>query len=305
MSKNSFFKHNKSEQSLIDDLTIETIKIHGEEMVYIPRTYVEIDDLFGEDILSSFNEGNIIEMYIDKVDGFGGEGDFVARFGLEIRDTVDLVVSKTRFAEVMSHDPEITRPREGDLIYFPLSKGLFEIKFVEHENPFYQLGSLYTYKLSCQLFKYSHEDINTGFSEVDDLEDTKSPHTTELVLGTQYSSTINFYEGETVFQIDGVTGGESADADSTAIVYKWDLATKTLTVYGIMGSISAGATADSIKGVDSGAEYEIESESITTDIIPMHDEDTDQGDNEDIERESEMEDIFDFSDTDPFSEGPF
>ncbi|HIJ11496.1 TPA: hypothetical protein HA278_05555, partial [Candidatus Woesearchaeota archaeon] len=140
MSKNPYFKHQQSEKNLIEDITIESIKIHGYDMVYIPRTLVGEDTIFGEDAISKFIDGNVIEMYIESVDGFQGEGDFISKFGLQIRDSVDLVVSKKRFEQSLLYQSDIKVPREGDLIYFPLSKGLFEIKFVEHENPFYQLG---------------------------------------------------------------------------------------------------------------------------------------------------------------------
>ena len=171
MAKNSYFRDVSSENDLLHDLTIESIKIHGRDMVYIPRTLVNEDQLFSEDTISKFENGVEIEMYINSIDGFGGDGDFISKFGLEIRDSVELIVSKRRFEESFSHDGTIIRPREGDLIFFPLSKGLFEIKFVEHENPFYQLGKLYTYRLSCELFRYSHEKLDTGWSAIDGLED--------------------------------------------------------------------------------------------------------------------------------------
>ena len=174
MATNPFFKQNikKVSSSVVEDLTIESIKIHGMDMIYIPRVLVKEDTLFGEDIASKFTDGNKIEMYIESADGFGGEGDQQTQFGFELRDTIELVVSKKRFKEVFAYDEVVNRPREGDVIYFPLSKGLFEIKFVEHENPFYQLGKNYTYKLSCELFRYSSEILDTGFDDVDKLEDT-------------------------------------------------------------------------------------------------------------------------------------
>lgn len=160
-----------SEQDLIDDLTIEIIQMAGHDFSYIPRTIVSEDEIFGEDSSSTFDSYETIEMYIDSVDGFEGEGDILSSFGLQISDTAKLVVSKTRFEEIYSGNPDIERPREGDLIYFPLTKGLFEINFVEDENPFYQASKLYSYVLTVELFDYSHEDLNTGITEVDDLND--------------------------------------------------------------------------------------------------------------------------------------
>lgn len=155
------------EQTLIEDLVVESIQIHGQDVYYIPRTSLNEDYLFGDDILPAFNSYHIIEMYIKTVDGFEGDGDIMSKFGLEIRDQVSLIVSKRRFTEELT---DMEAPRQGDLIYFPLSKGLFEVTFVEVENPFYQLGKLYTYDLTCELFDYSQETLNTGNLTIDDIE---------------------------------------------------------------------------------------------------------------------------------------
>lgn len=174
MAINAYFNQTTDvqEQTLIEDLVIESIQIHGQDVLYIPRTSVNEDYLFGEDTMSAFNSYHTIEMYIKSIDGFDGDGDIMAKFGIEIRDQVSLVVSKSRFTdEIANNNTDITIPRKGDLIYFPLSGGLFEISFVEIENPFYQLGKLYTYDLTCDLFDYSQEDINTGNTEVDAIAD--------------------------------------------------------------------------------------------------------------------------------------
>lgn len=170
MATNPFFNHKPAQSSrLLEDLTIEAIKMYGKDMVYLPRTLVREDTIFGEDNASKFSDGIEMEMYIESVDGFG-VNDQITQFGLEIQDTVDLVVAKKIFERGLSHIENITHPREGDLIYFPLSNYIFEVKYVEHENPFYQLGKLYTYRLSCQLFRYSHEEMETGWSEIDKIE---------------------------------------------------------------------------------------------------------------------------------------
>ena len=124
-----------------------------------------------ENIVIRYIDGYELEMYIQSVNGFEGDGDILTKFGIQINDRMDLVVARKRFEqEVTTFDSTITRPREGDLIFFPLSKTLFEINFVEHENPFYQIGKLYTYYLTCETFTYSHEDMDTGFSRIDALE---------------------------------------------------------------------------------------------------------------------------------------
>lgn len=173
MATNSYFNHsnNKCQQSMIESLTIEAIKMFGADLVYIPRNIVERDELFGEDIVTRFSDHHIIEMYIETVDGFEGGQDVLAKFGLQIVDQATFVVAKRRFEEVV---PELKRPNEGDLIYFPLSKTMFEINHVEHENPFYQLGKLYTYKLTVEAFTYSHEEFDTGLDNIDQINDDRS-----------------------------------------------------------------------------------------------------------------------------------
>jgi hypothetical protein len=155
------------EQRLLEDLFIEFIQMYGTEIYYIPRVAVKEDPIFGEDVLQKYNGGYSLEAYISSTDGFEGEGDFLGKFGLELRDTVNFSISVRRFDETVH---ENVRPFEGDLIYFPISGGLFEIKFVEHENPFYQIGKLHTYALSCELFRYSGEELDTGIAEIDAVE---------------------------------------------------------------------------------------------------------------------------------------
>ena len=309
MARNPYFREYTGEQDLAEDLTIEIIKTMGKDMVYIPRTLVNEDELFGEDTLSKFDDGYELEMYVASVDGFEGEGDIISRFGLEIRDRMSLVVSKKRFQNEVGVYEDITRPREGDLIYFPLSKTLFEINFVEHENPFYQHGKLYTYLLSCEVFTYSQEEIDTGYTDIDKVEDERKQFAIELDLGTRHSSTsyVNFFEGETVYQVSGTTGSSATlgNATATAVATDWDSATTKLTITNVVGSLST-TTGETIKGAVSGAEYEISTKTTTTIIIPQETEDNKPiGDNEDIELFRDQDDIFDFTDTDPFSEGNY
>ena len=309
MARNPHFKEYSGEQNVVEDLTIETIKAMGKDMVYIPRTLVNEDKLFGEDLISKFDDGYQLEMYIQSVDGFEGEGDILSKFGLEIRDRVELLVSKKRFEQTVGDYESITRPKEGDLIFFPLSKTLFEINFVEHENPFYQLGKLYTYKLSCEVFTYSQEEIDTGYTDIDTVEDVSKKFAVTWDLGTRVSSSTytNFFEGETVYQVSGVTGAtaELANATATAVVTDWDSTLTKLTVTNIVGTINVSES-ETIKGAVSSAEYPITTSTTTTLIIPNEPEDDSPiGDNEDIELIRDQDDIFDFTDTDPFSEGDY
>ena len=297
MAKNSYFRRNiGSEQRLIEDLTVEAIKMHGEDMVYIPRTLMNEDKLFGEDTQSKFDDGYSLEMYIESADGFEGDGDFVSKFGLEIRDSVSLVFAKKRFEQVVTvNEASISKPREGDLIYFPLSKGLFEIKFVEHENPFYQLGKLHTYKVSCELFVYSHEEIDTGYSDIDALEDDRQEFEIELTLGTLNAGQ-DFRIGEEVYQ--GSVGSETALAKVT----DWTLSTKLLSIVGISGTFS---NSQNVIGRTTGTSYALDSQVTTTTVITQGVTGGSDGDNESIEFEIDSDSIFDFTENDPFSEGNY
>jgi len=206
---------NLPEQNLIEDLTVEAIKIHGMEIYYLPRKMVHKDDFFGEAPYSRFSSFKMIEMYMDTTTAFEG-GDTFTKFGFEIRDSVKFTVSRKRF----KRETGMERPMEGDLLYLPLNKGLFEIKFVEHENPFYQLGKLLSFQLTCELFQYSEEKMNTGVPEIDVVEDINGYNIT-LSLGAT-GGTGNFTKGDTVYQFGNgaITGSvESAIAKATVVSF--------------------------------------------------------------------------------------
>ena len=175
---NVYFSHGtRSEQMLIEDLIIESLRIYGNEVFYIPRSLVSKDEILGEDRLSEFKTAFPIEMYFENVDSFSGQGAFIQKFGLMMEQSATLVVARRRWDQFVGRYGVTTvpnRPNEGDLIYFPLSKGLFEIKFVQHQDPFYQLGKLYVYKLQIELFQYSSERIDTGVKEIDAFESLKT-----------------------------------------------------------------------------------------------------------------------------------
>lgn len=178
MPTNSYFTQGTvGEQDLIEDLIIESLKIYGKDFLYIPRTRVSTDKIFGEDRLSKFEYAYPIEMYFDNITSFAGQGAMIQKFGLLMDQSATLTVARKRWNELVGvHGTTYlsNRPVEGDLIYYPLTKGLFEIKFVKHQEPFYQLGKLYTYKLDVELFQYSSERIDTGIPEVDAFENLKS-----------------------------------------------------------------------------------------------------------------------------------
>lgn len=173
MAVNFYFQNftNSGEQTLIEDLIIESIRIFGQDVWYLPRTLGAKDDLLNEDDLSIFEKAYMVEMYIKNVDGFEGEGDFLSKFGLQIRDSITFTMSQRKFLQDVGLFDELVRPNEGDLIYFPLNRKLFELKHVEHEAIFYQMGSLQTYDLKCDLFEFSNERFETGILEIDTLLD--------------------------------------------------------------------------------------------------------------------------------------
>ena len=176
--RNPYFSQGTaSEQNLLEDIIIESLKIYGQELLYIPRVLVSKDDILGEDRLSRFVNAFPIEMYFENVDSFDGQGAFIQKFGLMMEQSATLVVARKRWEHLIgNYNTGIlpNRPSEGDLIYFPLTKGLFEIKFVKHQDPFYQLGKLYTYKLQIELFQYASERLDTGNPEIDAFESLKT-----------------------------------------------------------------------------------------------------------------------------------
>jgi len=191
MALNPFFlQGSESEQNLVQSLINEQLKIYGVEVTYIPRKIVNRSTIFEELERSKFDDNFLLEAYVDTWDGYGGQGDIMTKFGMTLKDELTVSISRERFEDFISPfmegmpDDEIiidTRPREGDLVFFPLGNRLFEVKFVEHEDPFYQLGKNYIYKLQCELFEYEDEIIDTSIEEIDTkVEDIG--HITDLVM---------------------------------------------------------------------------------------------------------------------------
>ena len=162
-----------NEQRLIEDLIIESLKIYGQDIYYLPRTRVATDDIFDEDTLSQFTQAYPLEMYIQNVDGFEGQGELFTKFGIEIRDQATFVLSKRRWEQMVQTSGGVfsleARPSEGDLLFFPLTGSMLEIKLVEFQNPFYQLSKINVFNLQCETFEYSSEVINTGVAVIDNI----------------------------------------------------------------------------------------------------------------------------------------
>ena len=193
-----FDKGTFGEQNLYEDLIIEQLKVFGHDVYYMPRTLVKEDKLFGEDVLSQFNNAYMIEMYMEEVEGYGGDKELISKFGLEIRDEVNFVVSRRIWEQTVTNDPNIivsTRPNEGDLIYFPRIEIIFQIDFVDHDNPFYQVDNLPVYKLSCSTYEYSHEALDTGVTAIDAIETEASLDALFYQITMEQPGNLNEYMG--------------------------------------------------------------------------------------------------------------
>ena len=221
----------KSEQTLYENLVIESLKIYGQDVYYLPRTVLNESKIFGEDVPSSFNDAYKIEMYIDNIEGFDGEGDLFTKFGVEIRDEATFVVSRRRWKETVTranNQINSNRPREGDLIYSIMTNKLFEITFVEHEQPFFQLQNVPVFKCRAQLFEYSGEDMDTGIEKLDEI-DKDFAYTYNVVLQNNTNLITN---GMTVTQMLD----SAQNISITGEVSNYNSTTKTLSL------IHVGAT---------------------------------------------------------------
>ena len=191
MALNPFFlQGSPGEQRLIQNLINEQLQIYGVEVTYIPRKFVNRQSIIEEVQSSKFDDNFLLEAYVNTYEGYSGAGDVMTKFGVSLRDEVTLTISKERFEDFIAPflDPDDyelgTRPREGDLIFFPLGSRLFEVKFVEHEKPFYQLGKNYVYELQCELFEYEDEIIDTSIDEIDQTIQDEGFITTLNLVGS-------------------------------------------------------------------------------------------------------------------------
>jgi hypothetical protein len=278
-----------SEQLLVEDLVIEAMKIHGMDVFYLPRSSQDqVDYLFGEDTLKQYVTAYPIEMYLENVTGMEGEGDFISKFGLEIRDEISLLVSRRRFAATV---PQI-RPNEGDLIYVPLVENFFEITFVEHENDqamFYTLGrgrggNVYVYALKLKQFVFSNEYIQVGISEIDNQIRDHYPRT-RISLTSGFGTFIN---DEIVYQ----SANTLANATATAIVHSF-VPNTHIDIIRVKGKFATG----NVKGNSSNSEWIINT---ISDTVTMDNAFEDIIDNNRIQNESDS--IIDFTEVNPFGE---
>ena len=285
---NPFPKNITSEQLLVEDLLIEAMQIYGMEVFYLPRSSRDqVDFLYGEDTLKQYTEAYTIEMYLEDVTGMEGEGDFISKFGLEIKDEVTFLISRRRFAATVPQ----TRPNEGDLVYVPLVQNFFEITFVEHENNqamYYTLGrgrgaNVYVYALKMKQFVFSNEIIQTGIAEVDEQIRDAYPRTRISLL----SGSGTFIEDEIVYQ-----GSNLAYATAQAIVYD-TTGNTSIDIIRVIGNFASG----NVRGNTSSANWIINT---VSDTATMNTAFEDVVDNSRIE--SEADGILDFTENNPFGE---
>jgi len=296
----------KTEQHLYEDIVIESLKMYGQDVLYIPRTLIAQDELLNEDY-SKFEDAYAIEMYIESNEGFAGEGDLLSKFGVEIRDQATFVVSKRRWEQLVgiwNNSLNNLRPSEGDLIYLPLSKSLFQIMHVEHEVPFYQLSQFPTYQLQCELFEYNQEEFETGIRELDSIQERFSDHL-KLSIG---SISGTYQLGETVKQDTGLTYTVQVGVNEVqeTLYVIGEVAEFTTSAGGIGELVLVGqsssdgsnreftANNNRIVGEDSSASALITA--INEDVL----EDNPFADNDDFEIEGDS--IIDFSESNPFGE---
>jgi hypothetical protein len=198
MATNFYFNNFQSsqEQLLLENLIIESIKIFGEDMYYIPRKLHNYDAVYGADDQSSYENAYPIEIYIKSVDGFLGDGNFMSKFGIEIRDQVIFSVAQRIFNEEVGTYTTQPRPNEGDLVFFPLNKKCFQVKYVNKFEMFYQLGALQTWELTCELFEYSGELLKTGIPEIDSLQKSFSTNILDWTIDDQFGIPIVTEDGD-------------------------------------------------------------------------------------------------------------
>ena len=272
-----------TEQNLIQSLVDEQIRLFGSDVYYLPRKMIK--DVALNDILySEFTTQYMIEMLLINVEGFGSApSEFISKFGLRITDEITMVVSQNRWSQVFQEFADITtvdgRPNEGDLIYLPLTQDLYEIKFVEREAPFYQLGKNYIYTLTAEIYELGNDQFETGIEEIDAIEEIFAP---SITIAMDPTATTHYIQGETV------TGGTTG---TTAEVSFWDRDNHRLTLINRNGNFTPGET---ITGSESG----VVQDSVNVDNLTL--ENVEYADNKYIE--TTADDLLDFTERNPFGE---
>ena len=270
------------EQTFMENLIVESIEIYGQDIYYLPRTYVNKDTIFTEVESSTFTQALQVRAYINNVEGWEGQGELLSKFGVRIEDKTTFVFSREKFTSAVDDNAVLNvegRPNEGDLIWFPAAKHLFEIKFVEAERPFYQLGKGYVWECQCELFEYADEDLDTGVAEIDAIE---TAFANAITVNFALGGTGDFTVGEVV------AGGTS---NVTAEVKAWDSTNRQLQVYNRTGifTIPETVTGQTSNAAWTSASYNTLNNVNTADSIDQN-----------YSFETEDDDIIDFSESNPF-----
>lgn len=241
--------HFNNEHRLMEDVIVESIEIMGHQVYYIPRESFDNGDMiFGEYSKSKFNKAYGIEAYLANVEGFEGDGDFFSKFGLEIRDSSNFIISRRSFSRGLPTSMR-QRPQEGDLVYVPVMHRMFEIKFIEKKLMFYSLGNRepYIYEMRCEMFRFSEDEIATGIEEIDQVAEENSYTQLLNVLTSGFGS---YIDGETVFQSpDGTWANNTAHAT----IKEWEKANGKMYIYDVTGAFTANA----LYGNTSAASYSV------------------------------------------------
>ena len=270
------------EQKFIENLIVETIEIYGQDIYYVPRTIVNRDTVLGEDADSQFDSAKAIRAYVNNVEGWEGQGELLSKFGVRIEDKTTFIFSREKFKEHVDDSVTLNvegRPNEGDLIYFPTTKHLFEIQFVEAEKPFYQLGKGYVWECQCELFEYSDEDLDTGIAEIDAIE-----------AAFANAITVNFATGGSGdFTVGEIVAGGTSNV--TAEVKAWDSTTRQLQVFNRSGVFTIPET---VTGQTSSAAWTSASYNTLNNVNTANSID------QNADFETLDNDIIDFTETNPF-----
>lgn len=253
-----------TEQTLVDNLIIESIQIYGHNAYYLRRDAVDLDTLFGEDPLAKYPQAYPIELYLKSSESFQGQSEFISKFGLHIEDQATFLMSVTRFNSVVAG--ALVRPRENDIIFIemtPTNRYLFEIRFVEDKEQLFQIGKLYTYELRCELMNYSHERIETNIPEIDDAIE-RTGYTLNLQLG---AGTGIFIDDEFVYQ-----GTSYVTSVASGQVVSWNANTSVLAIQNIVGEFANNLT---VVGLTSNAQFSLSVPPNTAPIVadPIADND--------------------------------
>lgn len=275
----------QSEQDLYENIIIESMQIYGQEVQYIPRTLVNEDRIFGEDVVSRFDRAYQIEMYLENLDGFEGDQELFTKFGVEIRDRATLHVSRRRWNREVGQHVDYDRPQEGDLIYLTLSNQIFEIMRVMDDRPFYQMSDLPTYRMEVELFEFSDEDFDTSVEIVDDVEVLGAA----TILNLSPGDGVDFQIGETIRQV--YNSGKIVEAE----IVDWNADSDKLSVTHI--STPDGLFREFTTGTILGL-----SSNITRTVASVGDNLLQQDNAQNDDFENFADDILDFSEGNPFGE---